>query len=58
MSKVENCPASRVLRDDELSLVSGGYHDVEEFTGHGFMNPMLIRGFNPQPDPPGVTLVS
>ena len=57
MSKIENGLVSRVLRDDELTLVSGGFHDVEEFATRGFMNPMLIRGFNPQPDPPGVTLV-
>jgi hypothetical protein len=54
MRKIENGQASRVLRDDELTLVSGGFHDVEE---RGFMNPALIRGFNPQPDPPGMTLV-
>jgi hypothetical protein len=57
MSKIENNQVSRVLRDDELALVSGGIHEVDKLGARGFMNPALIRGFNPQPDPPGVTLV-
>ena len=57
MSKIDNNPDSRVLRDDELALVSGGFHEVEKLGARGFMHPGLIRGFNPQPDPPGVTLV-
>ena len=31
MSKIENGPTARVLRDDELDAVNGGYHDVEAF---------------------------
>jgi hypothetical protein len=57
MSKIENNQVSRVLRDDELALVSGGYHEVDELGARGFMNPALIRGFNPQPDPPDMKLV-
>ena len=29
MSKIENGPTARVLRDDELDAVNGGFHDVE-----------------------------
>jgi hypothetical protein len=47
MDKIENSQVERVLRDDELPTVNGGFGFVERFT-----NPLLIHGFNPQPDPP------
>jgi hypothetical protein len=56
MSKIENNQVSqvaRVLRDDELGLVSGGYHEVDKAGARSPMDP-LIRGFNP---PPGLKLV-
>jgi hypothetical protein len=51
MEKIENNQVERVLRDDELVTVNGGFGFVERFT-----NPLLIYGFNPQPDPPGAPL--
>jgi hypothetical protein len=51
MEKIESNQVERVLRDDELDTVSGGFGFVERFT-----NPLLIYGFNPQPDPPGAPL--
>jgi hypothetical protein len=56
MSKIENdqvSQVSRVLRDDELALVSGGYHEVDKAGARSAMDG-LIRGFNP---PPGLKLV-
>ena len=47
MEKIENRQVERVLRDDELDVVSGGFATVASFT-----NPLVIHGFNPQPDPP------
>jgi hypothetical protein len=41
------------LRDDELALVSGGFHEVDKAAAHQRLNPLAIYGFNPQPDPPG-----
>ena len=57
MNKIENRQVSRVLRDDEMALVSGGYHEVDKLAARGFINPMVLRGFNPQPEPPAPTLV-
>jgi hypothetical protein len=51
MAKIESNQVERVLRDDELVAVNGGFGFVERFT-----NPPLIYGFNPQPDPPGAPL--
>jgi hypothetical protein len=48
MEKVESKQVERVLRDEELNMVNGGFGFIERFT-----NPLLIYGFNPQPDPPG-----
>jgi hypothetical protein len=49
MDKIENSQVERVLRNDELDTVSGG-------VGFGglFTNPLVIHGFNPQPDPPAM----
>ena len=55
MSKIENGRTARVLRDDELAHVSGGIKEVDKASG--WVSPLVIRGFNPQPDPPGVVLV-
>ena len=44
MEKIESNQVERVLRDDELETVNGGFGFVERFT-----NPLLIYGFNPQP---------
>jgi hypothetical protein len=52
MDKIENSEVERVLRNDELDTVSGGFGFVERFT-----NPLVIKGFNPQPDPPGAPVV-
>ena len=49
MDKIDNNQVERVLQDDELDAVSGGFGFIERFT-----NPLVIKGFNPQPDPPGV----
>jgi hypothetical protein len=49
MDKIENNQVERVLRDDELNTVNGGFGFIEHFT-----NPGVIRGFNPQPDPPAL----
>ena len=49
MDKNENSQVERVLRNDELDTVSGSFGCVELFT-----NPLVIHGFNPQPDPPAV----
>jgi hypothetical protein len=57
MRKTEDCQVSRALRDDELALVSGGYHEVDKLAARGLLNPMVLRGFNPQPEPPAPTLV-
>jgi hypothetical protein len=40
MDKIETNQVERVLRNDELDTVTG-------------TNPLVIRRFNPQPDPPG-----
>jgi hypothetical protein len=53
MSKIQNGRLSRVLRDEELALVSGGFHDVELVAARRRLSPLEIYGFNPQPDPPG-----
>ena len=45
MDKIENSQVERVLRDDELDTVNGGFGFVERFT-----NPLVIHGFNPQPE--------
>jgi hypothetical protein len=42
--------AVRVLRDDELDIVTGGAAQV-------WVSLMVIHGFNPQPDPPAVGLL-
>lgn len=55
MSKIEIGRTARELRDDELAHVSGGIHEVDKASG--WVNPLVMRGFNPQPDPPGVFLV-
>jgi hypothetical protein len=52
MRKIENGPATRLLRDDELDVASGGFHDVDAAAGR-WLSPLVIHGFNPQPDPPG-----
>jgi hypothetical protein len=55
MDKIENgAPegkAERLLSDHELNLVSGGIQDSEETPFP--LSPLVIYGFNPQPDPPG-----
>lgn len=54
MSKIENGRVSRALRDEELALVSGGIHEVDEKVAARLrLSPLDIYGFNPQPDPPG-----
>lgn len=50
MDKIENSQVERVLRDEELETVNGGF-DIGRFT-----NPFVIRGFNPQPDPPAMPI--
>jgi hypothetical protein len=57
VNKIENRQVSRVLRDEELTLVSGGFHEVDKLAARGFINPMVLRGFNPQPEPPVPALV-
>ena len=37
------------LHDDELNIVTGGIAASQVW-----VNPMVIHGFNPQPDPPAV----
>ena len=49
MDKIKNSQVERVLRTDELDTVSGGFGFIERFT-----NPLVIHGFNPQPDPPAM----
>jgi hypothetical protein len=51
MDKIETNQVERQLRNDELDTVTGGFGFVERFT-----NPLVIRGFTPQPDPPGAPL--
>jgi hypothetical protein len=51
MDTIENSKVERVLRDDELDIVNGGFGLVDRFT-----NPLVIHGFNPQPDPPAAPL--
>jgi hypothetical protein len=51
MDKIENGQVERVLRDDELDTVNGGFGLVAHFT-----SPAVICGFNPQPDPPAAPL--
>jgi hypothetical protein len=51
MDKIENGQVGRVLRDHELDTVNGGFGFVEHFT-----SPLVIHGFNPQPDPPAMPL--
>jgi hypothetical protein len=51
MDKSENSQVERVLRDDELEIVTGGF-DIERFT-----SPAVICGFDPQPDPPAMPIV-
>jgi hypothetical protein len=51
MDKIENGQVGRVLRDHELDIVNGGFGFVEHFT-----SPLVIHGFNPQPDPPAMPL--
>ena len=51
MDKIENSQVARVLQNDELDTVNGGFGFIERFT-----NPLVIRGFNPQPDPPAAPL--
>jgi hypothetical protein len=48
MDKIENGQVERVLCDDELDAVNGGF---------GFTNPLVTHGFNPQPDPPAAPLL-
>ena len=55
MSNRESGNEARVLRNDELEQVSGGIHEVDT-VAHRLTNPLVIRGFNPQPDPPGIWL--
>ena len=55
MRKIENGPAARLLSDDELDLASGGFHGVEAAASR-WLSPLVIHGFNPQPDPPGTYL--
>jgi hypothetical protein len=52
MRTIDNRPSTRFLRDDELDRASGGFHDVEAAASR-WLNPLVIHGFNPQPDPPG-----
>jgi hypothetical protein len=59
MSKIEMgaCDpgeAERLLSDHELGLVSGGIQDSEDMPAPRWVSPLVIRGFNPQPDPPGM----
>jgi bacteriocin-like protein len=57
MSEIEHGPTARVLQDDELAQVSGGFHEVDKRGSNKPLNPLVIYGFNPQPDPPGMMLV-
>jgi hypothetical protein len=50
MDKIENGQVERVLRDDELDAVNGG------FAIESFVSPLVTHGFNPQPDPPAMPL--
>jgi hypothetical protein len=50
MDKIENGQVERVLRDDELDALSGG------FAIESFVSPLVTHGFNPQPDPPAMPL--
>ena len=51
MDKIENGQVERVLRDDELDAANGGFGFVEHFT-----SPLVIHGFDPQPDPPAMPI--
>jgi hypothetical protein len=51
LDNIENSQLECVLRDDELDPVNGGFGFVEHFT-----SPLVIHGFNPQPDPPAAPL--
>ena len=47
---------ARMLRDEELDLASGGFKEVDAVASRRPLSPAEIRGFNPQPDPPGMPL--
>ena len=45
----------RALRDDEVDAVNGGIIVIGGTPATSpFVNPLLIHGFNPQPDPPAI----
>ena len=57
MSKIDKAvpgQGERALHDDELDAVSGGVADSEAVAISDSENPGAIKGFNPQPDPPGM----